>query len=134
MTDNRFHKNEHLKNVSVIESIFSKGKSFAVYPIRLIWVTLPLNDDKVPFQITISVPKRKFAKAVDRNHIKRKIRESYRLNKHILFDKLEPDNTQQWAMVFIYTGKKDPVYADIEQSMKGILTRLKLGTRSVKDS
>ena len=129
MTNFRFHKNEHLKNVSVIESIFSNGKSFAVYPIRILWVTKPLEDGHSPFQITISVPKRKFPKAVDRNRIKRQIREAYRLNKHLLFQKLEPNNTTQWAMVFLYTGKKNPNYTDIEQSIIGILNRLKLGKK-----
>ncbi len=129
MADFRFHKNEHLKNVAIIDSIFSDGKSFAVYPIRIVWVTNHLQNGQSPFQITISVPKRKFPKAVDRNRIKRQIREAYRLNKHILFQKLPVDNTLNWAMVFIYSGKKNPDYENIEKAMIGILDRLKLGNR-----
>ncbi len=132
MTDQSFNRKEHLKNVSIIESIFSDGKSFAVYPIRLIWVKSLLYKTTPTFQVAFTVPKRKFPKAVDRNRIKRQITEAYRLNKNILFSKIPPDNIHQWAMIFIYTGKKNPNYSQIEKGMVTILDRLKLGDRPGK--
>ena len=82
-----FKKEERLKSRKLIGEMFKKGESFGQYPLRLIWVKREENDNEFPIQFTVSVPKKKFPKAVQRNHIKRKVREAYRLHKHKLYEK-----------------------------------------------
>jgi len=83
--------------------MFESGSSLAVHPFRLIWLETELKT-KYPVQITISVSKKKIAKAVDRNKIKRQIREGYRKNKNILYEYLY-NKGKQYAMALIYTAK-----------------------------
>ena len=75
-----FKKEERLCNVKLIEKLFTEGSSFLVYPFRIVWLS-EVNTSSYPVQVLISVPKKRFKRAVDRNLIKRRIREVYRLNK-----------------------------------------------------
>src|SRR3569832_293963 len=95
-----FSKDERLCNQSIIDRLIKKGNSFNSFPFKIIW--LELQESTVPVKIVISVPKRKFKKAVDRNRIKRLIREAYRKNKHKLIERLED---KKIAMLLIYTSK-----------------------------
>ncbi|MEN0051813.1 MAG: ribonuclease P protein component [Bacteroidota bacterium] len=112
-----FSKNERLKSTKTIEQLFRKGNSFAKYPLRLVWLEQE-NKVDAPVQITFSVPKKKFKKAVDRNRIKRQIREAWRLNKHELLEQIP---SKSYAFMLIYTAKEPFIYADIEKSMKKII-------------
>ena len=117
-----FTKAERLKSKKIIDRIFNReGKSFGMYPLRLIWLETPLNTTS-PAQFTLSVPKRNFKKAVDRNRLRRQIREAYRLNKHKLYDFLE-DKELQCAFMVLYTGKKAVSYQEIEQKIEAIISR-----------
>ncbi len=78
---NSFSKRERLSGKMAVDRLFASGKSFFVYPFLVQYEELK-EPRSVPFQILISVSKRKFKHAVDRNSIKRQIRESYRLMKH----------------------------------------------------
>ena len=75
-----FKKEERLCSKKLLEKLFSNGSSFLIYPFRITWLLQELPAD-VPAQVVISVSKRKFKKAVDRNLIKRRTREIYRLHK-----------------------------------------------------
>ncbi len=112
-----FHKNERLCSKKVIDKLFAEGKSFFVYPVKIVYleITLP-SKNKV--QAAFTVGKRNFKKAVQRNLIKRRMREAYRLNKQ----KLNGDNVEkQLAVFFIYTGKTITEYKQIETAIiKGI--------------
>jgi len=114
-----FHKDERLKSTKTIEQLFTKGNSFAKYPLRLVWLEQK-NEADVPVQITFSVPKKKFKKAVDRNRIKRQMREAWRLNKHQLFDEL---SSTSYAFMIIYTAKEPFLYAEMEKSMEKIIQK-----------
>ena len=102
--------------------MFKKGKSFGQYPLRLIWVEQTEKTSEFPIQFAVSVPKKKFPKAVQRNHLKRKIREAYRLNKPRLFKKLE-EHDKQYAWMVLYVGKEKLPYTEIEKSMQRMIGR-----------
>ncbi|MGB0862281.1 MAG: ribonuclease P protein component [Saprospiraceae bacterium] len=118
-----FCKAERLKSKKTIERLFNKeGQSFAKYPLRIIWLEMPLNTP-FPAQFAVSVPKRRFKSAVKRNRIKRKIRETYRLQKHLLYDFLEKEE-KQYAIIVLYTANEELPYKDIDKRMRQIIRRL----------
>lgn len=123
MPDFSFKKAEKLKSHKLIEQMFQrKGQSFGMFPLRLIYLELKESDNEFPIQFTLSVPKRAFPKAVHRNRIRRLIRESWRLNKHLLYEKLEGQN-RQFAFMVLYTGKETFEFEKIEESMKRMIKR-----------
>jgi len=78
-----FRKEERLSKEKLIQELFDKGSSFYLFPFKVFF--MPNPDQGYPFhQVVISVSKRSFKRAVDRNLIKRRIREAYRLNKGLL--------------------------------------------------
>lgn len=112
-----FHKNERLCSKKVIDKLFAEGKSFFVYPLKIVYLETPLPV-KNQVQAAFTVGKRNFKKAVQRNLIKRRMREAYRLNKQNLYEGL---GDKQLAVFFIYTGKTISEYKQIETSLiKGI--------------
>ena len=116
-----FPKSERLHSKKLIQELFDKGSSFYSYPFKVL--VLPNPDEDCPnHQVLISVSKRKFKRAVDRNLIKRRIRESYRLNKQILYSN-ENVKTPQ-LIAYIYTGKEIPTYQFIEVKLSKSLKRL----------
>ena len=107
-----FRKEERLCSKKIIKTLFEDGSSLTVHPFRLVWLKTVLKTE-YPVQITISVPKKNIAKAVDRNKIKRQMRESYRKNKNILYKYLY-NKDKQYAMALIYTAKDEIDYKEIE--------------------
>ena len=112
---NTFKKEERLTNKKVFEQLFNSGKGFVLSPFRFLWIESKFNSS-FPVQLGISVPKKSFPKAVDRNKLKRRIRESYRKNKHVLYEMLKKKNLSL-ALMIIYTIKDELAYADIEKKM-----------------
>lgn len=107
-----YPKAEKLKKQKHIELLFSEGKSVSKYPLRLVYV--PLEETIVPIEFGVSVSKRYFKKAVDRNYFKRVLRETYRLNKDLLQSNLK----QSYAMMFFYQTKERLSYAEIDAKTK----------------
>jgi len=107
-----YPKNEKLKSKITIDLLFSKGKSVSKYPLRLVYVEsdygIPDDSDQ-KIKMGVSVSKKYFKHAVDRNYFKRVLRETYRLNKHLLVDHLEKPN----AMMFFYQTKDRLSYEEI---------------------
>lgn len=114
--DFSFPKKEKLKRKKLIEQLFAGGKGLNNYPVKLIYLRTELPED-VQFQAGVTVSKRSFKKAVQRNRIKRLLRESYRLNKHLVFNNIEGN----FAFLFLYIGKEMPEYEQVEASMKAVL-------------
>lgn len=113
-----FPKKEKLKNKQLFEKLFSEGKSVSSYPIKLVYLKTELPFD-VSIQAGVSVPKKNFKSAVKRNRIKRLIRESYRLNKALVFNNSEGT----FAFLFLYLGKDIPQYNQVETHMKLVLEK-----------
>jgi ribonuclease P protein component len=118
-----FKKEERLTSKKTFDLLFNTGKSFAVPPFRLLRIETKLSGS-VPVQLGISVPKRSFAKAVDRNTLKRRIREAYRKNKQLIYEVLKKKDLSI-ALMIIYTAKEELPYAEIEKKM--IVSLQKLG-------
>ena len=107
-----YPKKEKLKSKITIDLLFSKGKSVSKYPLRLVFVESNYGIDKLSEQklkMGVSVSKKYFKRAVDRNYFKRVLRETYRLNKHLLIDSLE----KPYAFMFFYQTKDRLTYEEI---------------------
>lgn len=92
-----------------------------VFPFRIVYIKVPKGD--VPVSILVSVPKKRFRKAVDRNRMKRHIREAYRLQKQLLWNALEGSN-ESIAIAFICITSNLCTYANVYKSMNKVLTRI----------
>ena len=130
-----FSKEERLKSEKILSRLFQRdSNSFSKFPIRIVWIELnpaEVEEDTNPplLQAAFTVPKRSFPKAVHRNKIKRKVREAFRLHKHILYERLP--QKKHYRIMFIYTGKEALSYDKIEAAMTNIIERLI--ERSLKD-
>ena len=118
-----FGKVERLNSKIQIGELFTKGDSFFKYPFKVI-VHRSIETEIPLVSILITVPKRNFKKAVDRNRIKRLIREAYRLNKHIIYEHLGQNNIRL-NLAFIYTAKSILSYQEIERKIILILQTIK---------
>ena len=107
-----YGKTEKLKSKIIIEKLFTEGKTVSAYPLRLVYLKTALTED-VSIQTGVSVSKRNFKLAVDRNRIKRLLREAYRLNKNTHFNSL----TSQYAFMILYFGKDIPSYDFVEKKV-----------------
>jgi ribonuclease P protein component len=83
-----FRKNERISGRAHFEKLIREGKSFNIFPFRVVWMPIEEKTD-YPAQVAFAVPKRNVKGAVKRNKIKRQLREAYRLNKPVFYNDLE---------------------------------------------
>ncbi len=115
-------KDERLSSRKAIGLLFETGESIAVFPIRLVWKKVePEEVTTGPLQVMFSVSKKKFPRAVDRNRIRRLMREHYRLIKPALYERLGYGG--QYHLALLYTGHEVPAFAAIQKSINGALER-----------
>lgn len=117
---NTLPKSERLSSFKEIDNLIKKGASLFHYPFKVVYILgAHSNEQECGNKILISVPKRNFKRAVKRNYIKRRIRESYRLNKGILCQRYNNIN-----ILFVYVGKQVAEYHFIETKIKDVLVKL----------
>ncbi|SNC77519.1 ribonuclease P protein component [Hymenobacter gelipurpurascens] len=116
-----FPKEEHLCRKKLIEELFGRGSSFGLYPLRIVWLPTPEPTTEPP-QVLVSVSKRNFKRAIDRNYFKRLMREAYRLNKYRLLEAEGGHTVGQLAI--IYTGKEKKPFTLVEKKLISGLERL----------
>lgn len=124
-----FPRPEHLKSRKLIDQLFESGSSAVSAPVRILWKRVDA-DISSPVQAGFAVPKKQFKRAVDRNLLKRRMREAYRLNKKIIFDNLT-EKSQPLVLLFVYTAKSIAEYKEIE---KGIVVTLREVVKRGKES
>lgn len=113
-----YNKAEKLKSRKMIEQLFAEGKSVSVFPLRLVYLKRERIDDS-QFKTGVSVGKRHFKKAVDRNRVKRLMREAYRLNKNDGFNNI----SEPYALMILYLGKTEPDFKSISEQMRILLDK-----------
>jgi len=128
-----FKKQEHLKSRKLIESLFSKGSYISEYPVKLIWIKENLSCNNVPLQAAFSVSKKKYKKAVDRNKLKRLMREAFRLNKLNITTWLIENNIQI-SFMLIYTGSEIEKFNLIQAKIIKLLNRLETLLKNSTDN
>ncbi len=113
-----FPKSEKLCNFHRIQLLFREGSIIKKYPLKLLY--LPIINENFSTQVLISVPKRKFKRAVHRNRIKRLIRESYRNQKHLLLIQ------KPLSLAFVYMGEELISYTQMHFLVGELLKQLSL--------
>ena len=114
-----FSQNERLKSRKIISRLFRDGQAFVAYPLRVVWLPLSLEESAeagfgaLPAQLAVSVPRRAFKTAVARNRLKRRIREAYRLHKHLFYDMLTASD-RRIALMLVFLDKEEAAYPAIE--------------------
>lgn len=118
-----FRKPERLRSRKVIGRLFRENQGVFAYPLRLVWVELDTPPEGVPVQVAFSVPRRSFRKAVERNRIRRQMREAWRRNKAALYRSLNA-SPRRIACMVIYVGKEPLPYRRIEGAMQAVQRKL----------
>lgn len=118
-----FTKEERLTNKKYFEQLFSEGKQFKLFPFRLVYLKKKLETTK-PVQAGIVVPKRLIKKAVQRNRIKRQMREAYRKNKQLIYSNI----TESHILLISFIDTNEWKSIELEEKMKKLLEKFILMT------
>ncbi|MCF8357336.1 MAG: ribonuclease P protein component [Prolixibacteraceae bacterium] len=118
-------KKERLCSKILLDDLFKNGKSFFTYPMKFVYLESE-NPLEYPAKVAFSVPKKRFKKAVDRNLLRRRMKEAYRLNKYVLYHKAEVAG-KYIVMLIIYSDNKALTFQQIEKGMvKGLCRFVKM--------
>lgn len=137
-------KEEKLRHKTLVDGVFSKGKTLYEYPLRLSYRILDGEKlagsfrREVPagigrMQMMITVPKKKMKRAVDRVRMRRLIREAYRLNRHVVSHAL-PSDAATLSLAFVYLNSEKADYQAIERKMKRLLGEMARRLRGCESS
>jgi ribonuclease P protein component len=124
LNGNKFSAEEKLKSKKTIDKLFKEGKSVSQGGFTLIYLAGALNSF-YPAWAGFTVSKKYFKHAIDRNRIRRLMRESYRLNKSMFYEKLIA-NKQQMALMLVFKGKLLPDQEIVTKSVVACLNKVKL--------
>ncbi|MCS5491993.1 ribonuclease P protein component [Algoriphagus limi] len=116
----RLPKTERLHSQKSIKELFDKGSSFFLYPFKVLYLVKDLEEhSSAPNQILFSVSKRKIKKATGRNLMKRRMREAYRINKHLL-----SNSSRQLFIGLLYVSSEAMDFKSLEEKTKKVLERI----------
>jgi ribonuclease P protein component len=118
---NRFKKSERLTSKTKIDEIFERGETIKKFPFLLKYL-LENDTTEKGLQVVFSVPKRKVKLAVNRNRIRRQLKEIYRVNKHEIIQEIGAN--QYLALFLIYTGQENEKFETLELKLTLILKQL----------
>ena len=114
---NTLGKQERLKSKKLIEKLYAEGDSVKTFPLRMMYVQTA-HTSEFPCQVGVSVAKRNYKLAADRNRLKRLMRETYRLQKQIVYNNLD----KPYVFMISYIGKEEIKYKDLHLKMEKLLT------------
>jgi ribonuclease P protein component len=114
---NTLGKQERLKSKKLIEKLYAEGDSVKTFPLRMMYVQTA-HTSEFPCQVGVSVAKRNYKLAVDRNRLKRLMRETYRLQKQIVYKNLD----EPYVFMISYIGREEIKYEDLYLKMEKLLT------------
>ena len=119
-----FKKEERIVSNLLIETLFEKGnsRSLTAYPLRAVYLRTEHREGCAPVQLLISVPKKKFKHGVDRNRVKRQIREAYRKNKAILEGTVGEE--QMLLIAFIWLSDRHFATNEVEKRVVSLLKQM----------
>jgi len=120
-----FTKKERLNSKKNISFLFEQRSSFFSYPFKIYYHFHSESPKESTAKVLFSIGKKQFKHAVDRNHIKRLCREAYRLNKHILYDKLG-EKELSVELAFVFVGKTLPDFHELQAKIQKALVHITL--------
>lgn len=121
----RLGKRERLSGHKQIDTLFGGGsQSVTVYPIRAVYRLSACSEGQPPVRLLVSVPKRHFKHAVDRNRVKRQLREAYRLQKQMLHEAMQAHEGQELLLAFIWLSDQHEETARIMRRTGTLLQRI----------
>jgi len=126
-TNASFSKGERLCGIKAVSELFSGGRTLNLPPLRIIYRILPADENHQRVRVLVSVPRRQFKKAVDRNLIRRRIKEAWRTSKRQLAEAVEQTDSRL-ELAIIWNDTVIRSYDETSESVKeaiGRLTRLK---------
>jgi ribonuclease P protein component len=118
-----FGKTEKLNSEKIIAGLFQSGVFVSKYPLRANLLVTPLPVEGVPVQVVFTASKRKFKRAVDRNFVKRRLREVYRKHKLPFYQAIEQKGITL-AIAVMYTGSELPDMKQLEKSYAVLLKKI----------
>ena len=121
--DFSFPKKEHLCLKRRFDELLAQGKSFFIYPYRVIYLLREEEPDSVPAQIAFAVRKKQFKRAVTRNLIRRRIRESWRHRKPVLTALLSEKHRNLYVLL-VYGASEVLTFSEIDSRMEPVMKRL----------
>ena len=117
-------KEERICSKKLINELFTgNGRSMSAFPLRVVFMKRTIVDDQPRAAMLVSVPKRYFKHAVDRNRVKRQVREAFRRNKSIITQNLTDDH-EAVAMAFVWLTNEKYPSSEVENRMVRLLTRI----------
>lgn len=122
-------KQERMVSRKLMETLFGGGgQSMIAYPLRVVYMKRERQAGDAPVQILVSVSKKRFRHAVDRNRVKRQVREGYRKHKHILWEAVT--DSEQLLLALVWLSDRHQATQEVESRLTGLMQRVAEKVRS----